>query len=166
MANNIPLINYDGLDPAVIPLVRYFNEHGLKTEMSCQGHNKTNMSMFWISFAPTVTEQDIVNFCYDHATEYGYPYTCGRFVHRFIFGLDRKMRKQFEYHAATIEAANQDLNRWKNDTAWTPEALEKFCSAQKECGGSCPNYAAQGCRKAHQALADIPERYKQKNTKD
>ena len=34
-----------GLDSEVIPLVKFFNDNGLKTCMSCQGHNKTNMSM-------------------------------------------------------------------------------------------------------------------------
>lgn len=38
------------LDPEVIPLVEYFNRVGLPTCMSCQGHNSTNMSMFWIEF--------------------------------------------------------------------------------------------------------------------
>lgn len=35
-----------GLDPAVIPLVKFFNDSGLKTYMSCQGHNQTNMSIW------------------------------------------------------------------------------------------------------------------------
>lgn len=45
------------LDKRVIPLVRFFNENGLPTNMSCQGHNKTNMSMFWIEFDKTVTQE-------------------------------------------------------------------------------------------------------------
>ena len=36
-----------GLDSEVIPLVKFFNDNGLKTHMSCQGHNKTNMSMYY-----------------------------------------------------------------------------------------------------------------------
>ena len=48
-------INYNELDTYVIPLVQYFNENGLPTIMSCQGHNKTNISMFWIQFSKTVT---------------------------------------------------------------------------------------------------------------
>ena len=34
-----------GLDSEVIPLVKFFDDNGLKTYLSCQGHNKTNMSM-------------------------------------------------------------------------------------------------------------------------
>ena len=52
----------EGLDPAVIPLVKFFNDSGLKTYMSCQGHNQTNMSMFWIQFDKSVTEEDILGF--------------------------------------------------------------------------------------------------------
>ena len=54
------------LDKRVIPLVRFFNENGLPTNMSCQGHNKTNMSMFWIEFDKTVTQDDIVKFMRNH----------------------------------------------------------------------------------------------------
>ena len=50
------------MDKYVIPLVNYFNSQGLKTKMSCEGHNKTNMSMFWISFTDSIQEQDIINF--------------------------------------------------------------------------------------------------------
>lgn len=32
-----------GLYPLVIPMVKYFNDVGLKTFMYCQGHDKTNM---------------------------------------------------------------------------------------------------------------------------
>lgn len=49
-------IEYDKLDPSVVDMVRYFNAHGLPTRMSCEGHNKTNMSMFWIEFASCVGE--------------------------------------------------------------------------------------------------------------
>ena len=44
------------LDPKVIPLVDFFNQRGLKTHMSCEGHNNTNISMFWIQFDKSVTE--------------------------------------------------------------------------------------------------------------
>lgn len=28
------------IDPGVIPMVKFFNENGLPTHMSCQGHNR------------------------------------------------------------------------------------------------------------------------------
>lgn len=55
-----------GLDKEVIPLVKFFNENGLPTYMSCQGHNQTNMSMFWIQFDKSVSEDDILNFMKQH----------------------------------------------------------------------------------------------------
>ena len=50
-------------DVDVIPMVEYFNSVGLKTYMSCSGHkDNPYMSMFWIEFDPSVTEQDIIDF--------------------------------------------------------------------------------------------------------
>ena len=60
--------NYDKakIDPECLPLVEYFNRHGLTTAMSCQGHNNTNMSMYWIEFASGVGEKDIIRFQQEH----------------------------------------------------------------------------------------------------
>ena len=66
------------LDPLVIPMVDYFNRNGLKTCMSCQGHNKTNMSMFWIQFDESVTEDDILGFMREHLSAQGTFVSCGR----------------------------------------------------------------------------------------
>lgn len=78
--------NYDEtkLDPEVIPLVRYFNQVGLPTCMSCQGHNTTRMSMFWIEFDKSVTNEDIINFQRKHTNEYGGFCINGRFVIRIL----------------------------------------------------------------------------------
>ena len=59
------------IDPGVIPMVKFFNENGLPTHMSCQGHNRTNLSMFWIEFDPSVTEEDIVSFQRNHLDKLG-----------------------------------------------------------------------------------------------
>lgn len=56
------------LDSKVIPLVEFFNQRGLKTHMSCEGHNKTNMSMFWIQFDKSVSEDDLIQFMNNHST--------------------------------------------------------------------------------------------------
>lgn len=48
-------------DVDVIPMVEYFNSVGLKTYMSCSGHkDNPYMSMFWIEFDPSVTEQEMM----------------------------------------------------------------------------------------------------------
>ena len=109
------MCSYEELDPEVIPMVEYFNSVGLKTCMSCQGHNKTNMSMFWIQFAKTVTNEDIIAFQRKHADKWG-GFPCnGRFVIRilantknFIDGVEYAIN----YMSATIEAAKEDLERW------------------------------------------------------
>lgn len=57
-------------DADVIPMVEYFNSVGLKTYMSCSGHkDNPYMSMFWIEFDPSVTEQDIIDFQRNHGID-------------------------------------------------------------------------------------------------
>ena len=72
------------LDSEVIPLVKFFNDNGLKTYMSCQGHNKTNMSMYWIQFHKSVTEEDILEFMRKHPGKYGSFFSNGRFAKRLM----------------------------------------------------------------------------------
>lgn len=100
--------NYDSL---VIPMVEYFNSHGLKTIMSCQGHNQTNMSMFWIGFDSSVTEEDIIKFQQAHLDVNGNFCICGRMNKRYVAGKNG-LWTRFEYDAATVEAADMDLLRW------------------------------------------------------
>lgn len=121
-----------GLDPLVIPMVEFFNANGLKTYMSCQGHNKTNMSMFWIQFDPSVTEDDILNFMKQHLQANGAFCSNGRFAKRIhgSYGmLSGKWNKveSWNYFAATVEAANEDLQTWMNDAGvWKGVDGEEF----------------------------------------
>lgn len=106
--------NYQ-LDPGVFPLVEYFNNVGLPTRMSCQGHNSTNMSMFWIEFDRSVTEDDIVKFQCSHTNKYGGFCCNGRFAMRILAnttGVGSGVEHSYQYMAATIEAANEDLRNW------------------------------------------------------
>jgi hypothetical protein len=96
--------NQSGMDPAVLPLVNYFNSIGLKTHMSCEGHNKTNKSMFWIEFDKNVTEADVEAFLIQLKKKYGTFATCGCFAMRMFPGPKYTMRR-WRYMAATHEAA-------------------------------------------------------------
>ena len=102
------------LDSRVIPLVEFFNQRGLKTCMSCEGHNKTNMSIFWIQFDKSVTEDDLIQFMNNHQFEskYGkYFASCGRFALR-IYPSPKEIVREWNYFAATHDAAEQDLKNW------------------------------------------------------
>ena len=116
-------IDYEsmGLDPLVIPMVKFLNESGLKTIMSCQGHNKERMSMFWIEFDKSVTKEDIMNFMKRHLTQQGTFISCGRFAKRLICSYNPKSTKWVNgeywcYFAATQEAADADLREWQNES--------------------------------------------------
>lgn len=108
------------LDERVIPLVQFFNGNGLPTCMSCQGHNRTNMSMFWIEFDKTVTQDDIVKFMRSHLNWMGNFCSCGRFAKRIIaftnvVDQSESVAECWCYFAATVEAADADLYRWTHD---------------------------------------------------
>lgn len=110
--------NYDEtqLDQEVIPFVRYFNRVGLPTRMSCQGHNDTNMSMFWIEFDKSVTKDDIIGFQRKHTNKYGGFCCNGRFVIRILAntsGVGDGVEYSYQYMAATIKAAKEDLDNWE-----------------------------------------------------
>lgn len=71
------------MDKGCINLVEYFNSQGLKTRMSCERHwfpskDTPNMSLFWISFMPEVTDEQIIQFKLEHN------YPNGWFVKRLI----------------------------------------------------------------------------------
>lgn len=103
------------IDERALPLVKYFNSQGLTTEMSCQGHNNTNMSMFWISFNQFITEKDIINFQKRHLkTQYKTFSSCGRFAQRLYIG-GPTIIKQWHYFAANPLAAEEDLRQWLVD---------------------------------------------------
>lgn len=109
----------NNIDTECLPLVQYFNELGLITEQSCQGHNDTNMSMFWIEFHEDITEDDIIEFQCNHLDEHGCFISNGRFAKRLFVCCDDgepAIHSYFRWHyfAATIMAAREDLRRWKD----------------------------------------------------
>jgi hypothetical protein len=97
------------IDPGVVNLVDYFNSIGLPTRMSCEGHNKTNVSMFWIEFKKEVTEEDIEKFLNDLSAKYGSYALCGCFAMRIFPGPEYTIRR-WRYMAATKIAADSDYS--------------------------------------------------------
>ncbi len=109
-----------GLDPLVIPMVRFFNDNGLKTYMSCQGHEILYQSLFWIQFDKSVTKEDILRFMKRHLNKQGAFVSCGRFAKRLIGFyridmLEYSHSEHWEYIAASPAVADADLTRWERD---------------------------------------------------
>lgn len=110
---NIAVKDCHDIDPEVVPMVQFFNENGLVTSMSCQGHNQTNMSLFWIEFDPSITEQDIVRFQSEFLNWQGNFCSNGSFA-QVAYVCDKEIHRRWKYIAASSVAANDDLNEWKN----------------------------------------------------
>lgn len=110
----------DDIDDYVVPMVIYFNLIGLPTVMSCEGHDNTYMSMFWIEFDQSVTEEDIVNFQMMHlAQPNGAFVSCGWFAERMYvctgFDGQKEVKRAWRYMAATKLAAMTDITEWLNE---------------------------------------------------
>lgn len=130
--------NEKDLDPKVIPMVRFFNENGLKTSMSCQGHNKTDQSFFWILFDDSVAEEDIQRFMQNHLSRFGQFCSNGKFVKQLYGGYQVTSQQwnmigTWRYLAATQEAADEDLKNWTSpENKWQGFEAEPYKSWREE----------------------------------
>ena len=142
-------IVYDELDPACVPLVRYFNSHGLPTFFSCEGHpERPGMDIFRIDFQSSVTTLDIVKFQSSHLNRHGVFHTHGKFSKRLVLlaeSIDEEGsrvpnspvgRSVWWYSAATVVDADRDLRYFQSmddarrfDRPIAPEKLEAFAAA-------------------------------------
>ena len=110
---NVP---YEELEPGVVPIVRYFNEYGLPTRMSCEGHPGTNMRLFWVEFEPSVTEEQIRSFMEERTDDDNGFTAMGWFVERlenYKEGSRAIPLSCMCYVAADKEAAAGDLKSWQ-----------------------------------------------------
>lgn len=47
------------IDTLCVPFINFFNNIGLKTVGSCEGHNNANLHKFYIDFSKEVSDDDI-----------------------------------------------------------------------------------------------------------
>ena len=114
------------IDADVLPLVRYFNSRGLRTSMSCSGHNDTNMSMLWVEFDEMdVTEKDIMRFQSMHTRPYFAFCSNGSFGSMiYASNNDGKFWTKvstLRYQASGVAAMRDDLARWLEEDGYDPE---------------------------------------------
>lgn len=143
-----------GLDPLVIPMVEFFNSRGLKTYMSCQGHESLRQSLFWIEFDKSVTEDAIVEFMWNHRTRFdtteapekyrgkiGYDrwfISNGRIAERIMVGVEGQRIRSWIYVAASPDAALDDLITWRfaeNCELYRGGCPCESCTGKAECDG-------------------------------
>lgn len=133
-------VDYSKLDPGVVPLVKYFNKNGLKTVMSCEGHDDHGSSMFWIEFDPKVTQKDLIKFQKKHTREYFGFCANGFFCKRFFLDMpdgssDAQTISGYYYVAHDKDKAAQDLLLWNlHDLIGVEEGTEHF---YREGGFAC-----------------------------
>ncbi len=102
------------MDEGVVELVNYFNQRGLTTAMSCEGHDNLRMSIFWISFDKGIGKEQILAFMRRHVDSRGGFCCNGRFAERLGLG-PKSDWSTWCYFAANKQAAQDDLKRWLED---------------------------------------------------
>lgn len=73
-------INYDEVDVECRDLVRLFNECGLKTKYSCQGHNGGVLDYYYIMFDDNITDSHIESFIGKFENKHSHSPFVGKFV--------------------------------------------------------------------------------------
>lgn len=110
-------INYNKIDMECRELVKFFNENGLPTNLSCQGHD--NFNNYFISFDDTVTDNDIANFLLKYSNKYNHSPFVGKFV-KWARKISGEIKMNWRYTIATknnqldYTFAKKDLETMKN----------------------------------------------------
>lgn len=97
-------------DKDCIPLVKYFNDNGLKTAMCCSGVNH-GYNLFWISFTKKTTKEDVWNFLKRHNNKEDdfYKNMCCPIQGWFVLRLWGTDGETWNYVANSPEEAKHDL---------------------------------------------------------
>ena len=87
-------INYSDIDNECIDLVKWFNENGLPTIYSCQGHEENKLNTYHIIFDSSVLDEDIQKLLQKYSNKYDHSPFLGKF--------NKWMRK----------SSNEIINNW------------------------------------------------------
>lgn len=74
------MVDYDKIDKKCIPLVKFFNENGLETKYSCEGHDRSFMNSFYIMFSDNIDDTDIADFIDKFSNKYQHSPFMGKFL--------------------------------------------------------------------------------------
>lgn len=98
-------------DKECIPLVKYFNENGLKTWMCCSGKDGHGYGFYWIAFARNIDRNAIECFMAQHANkEEKYNGVCGPLKGWFCQRIWWKPDDNWMYIVVNTDGANEDLH--------------------------------------------------------
>lgn len=112
-------INYDEIDELCRPIVKFFNEVGLTTKFSCQGHDCKSNNEFHIMFHESVTDDMISEFISKYSSKYNHTPFIGKFS-KWIRKCNGEIIGNWEYrigygnYLANQSFAELDLETMKN----------------------------------------------------
>ena len=108
-------IDYNFIDEECTDMVRFFNDYGLKTQFSCQGHEDEIDNTYFIIFDDCVSDEDIENFILPF--EGIDSRLRGSFV-KWVRKLDGKVKYNWQYQITCTDE--------KTNYKWAKEDLSIF----------------------------------------
>lgn len=93
------VINYDEIDEKCIPMVRFFNDIGLKTKFSCQGHDDLANNSFYVMFDESIGSSDIMDFLLRFENNYTHSPFAGRFF-KWMRKMNGAIVSNWEYRVS------------------------------------------------------------------
>ena len=125
MAYKMPVL-YDEIDPLCRDMVKLFNDVGLVTEFSCQGHDCVTRNKFEIMFKGYVKDKEIFNFISRITNDRGHTPLVGSFS-KWSRALNGILESNWMYgvsygdYRLNQECAFRDYNRMVERLAYTKE---------------------------------------------
>lgn len=101
------MINYDEIDELCVPMVKFFNNIGLTTEFSCQGHGNEFLNEFYIMFDQSVTDSMIYDFISKYSEGYSHTPFNGKFI-KWIRKYDGDINSSWCY---SVSYGTREINQ-------------------------------------------------------
>lgn len=92
------------IDDKCYPLVKLFNDMGLPTRHSCEGHG---IYEFSIIFEDEVTDKQIEDLLLKYINKYGHSHIYGKFQ-KWCRVMNNKIKYSWMYIAPSVDYANRD----------------------------------------------------------
>lgn len=111
------MIDYDIIDEKCVELIKFFNNNGLTTEFSCEGHPNKRSATFYILFSNKVSDEMMHEFICK------FPFTLGKFV-KWLRVIEKSRGPESNWMYLLTKTL-------ETNHAWAKEDLKRFLNTQE-----------------------------------
>ena len=101
------IIDYSKIDKKCIEMIKFFNEIGLITKFSCQGHDNGDNNSFEIIFDNSIEDNDVLIFLEKYSNKYNHTPFIGKFT-KWMRKIDDEIVSNWIY---SISYGNYKVNQ-------------------------------------------------------